>query len=46
LKKDSKLIEIPDILIAATAQANQLKLATLNKKHFERINSLEIVIKN
>ena len=46
LKKDSKLIEIPDILIAATAQANQLKLATLNKKHFERINSLEIIIKN
>jgi tRNA(fMet)-specific endonuclease VapC len=45
LKKDNKLIEIPDILIGATAQSNNLKLATLNKKHFERIKSLEIIVK-
>jgi tRNA(fMet)-specific endonuclease VapC len=45
LKKDNKLIEIPDILIGATAQASNIKLATLNKKHFERIKSLEIIVK-
>jgi tRNA(fMet)-specific endonuclease VapC len=44
LKKDNKLIEIPDILIGATAQVNNLRLATLNKKHFERIKSLELII--
>jgi tRNA(fMet)-specific endonuclease VapC len=44
LKKDNKLIEIPDILIGAIAKANNLKLATLNKKHFERIKELEIII--
>jgi tRNA(fMet)-specific endonuclease VapC len=45
LKKENKLIEIPDILIGATAQASNIKLATLNKKHFERIKSLEIIVK-
>jgi predicted nucleic acid-binding protein len=37
------MIEIPDMLIGATAKANNLKLATLNKKHFERIKNLEII---
>jgi tRNA(fMet)-specific endonuclease VapC len=45
LKTDNKLIEIPDILIGATAKGNNLKLATLNKKHFERIKNLEIIVK-
>ena len=44
LKYDNKLIEIPDILIGATAKANELKLATLNKKHFERIKNLELIL--
>lgn len=44
LKADNKLIEIPDILIAATAKANNLKLATFNKKHFERIKGLELIL--
>jgi len=43
LRKDNKLIEIPDILIAATALQNNVPIATLNKKHFERINGLQIV---
>jgi len=43
LKHDSKLIELPDLFIGATAVANQLKIATLNKKHFERIVGLEVV---
>lgn len=43
LKLDNKLIEIPDILIGSTAMANKIKLATLNRKHFERIEGLEII---
>jgi predicted nucleic acid-binding protein len=43
LKLKNKLIEIPDILIAGTAMTNKLPLATLNLKHFERIDGLEIV---
>ena len=43
LKQTSKLIELPDLLIGATALGNQRKIATLNKKHFERIAGLEIV---
>ena len=43
LKIKNKLIEIPDILIAATAINNGLKLATNNNKHFARIQNLEIV---
>lgn len=43
LKRKSKLIEIPDIFIAATAISNSMKLATLNTKHFDRIDNLELV---
>jgi len=43
LKAKNKLIEVPDIFIGATALANNLKIATLNRKHFERIPGLEIV---
>jgi len=43
LKKKNKLIEMPDILIGATARAHALKLATINKKHFNRIQGLELV---
>jgi predicted nucleic acid-binding protein len=42
LKQDSKLIGISDILIAATAIANDLPLATFNRKHFERIRDLRL----
>ena len=42
LKLKNKLIELPDIVIAATAVANNLKIATLNKKHFDRIEGLII----
>ena len=43
LKSKNQMIEIPDILIGATAIANELPLATLNKKHFERIENLILV---
>ncbi|MFN0176952.1 MAG: type II toxin-antitoxin system VapC family toxin [Saprospiraceae bacterium] len=45
LKKVSKQIDFPDLLIAATAQQNGLPLATLNIKHFSRIEGLEVVSK-
>ena len=43
LKRKRKQIEIADLFIAATAIANNLPFATLNKKHFDRIDSLNIV---
>jgi predicted nucleic acid-binding protein len=44
LKKSGMLIESEDLLIAATALANQMKLATGNVKHFNRIDGLELVV--
>ena len=43
LKRESRQIAIPDLLIAATAVLNKMPLATLNKRHFERITTLELV---
>jgi predicted nucleic acid-binding protein len=43
LKHNNQLIEIPDILIGSTAIVNKIKLATLNRKHFERIEGLDII---
>lgn len=43
LKRKRKQIAIPDLFIAATAMENSLDIATLNKKHFERIDGLTIV---
>ena len=43
LKRKRKLIDTADLFIAATALANNLPFATLNKKHFNRIDELNIV---
>ena len=43
LKRKRKQIAIPDLFIAATAILNNLPFATLNKKHFERIEGLNII---
>ncbi len=43
LKRQRKLIDIPDLFIAATALASNLPIATLNKKHFDRIEGLILV---
>jgi predicted nucleic acid-binding protein len=43
LKKISKQIDTPDLMIAACAVPHGLKLATFNAKHFGRIEGLEIV---
>jgi predicted nucleic acid-binding protein len=43
LKQKRKQIDLADLFIAATALANYLAFATLNKKHFERIDELKII---
>lgn len=43
LKQNGQLIAAEDLLIGATALQNQLKLATGNSRHFERINGLILV---
>ena len=43
LKHKRKQIDLADLFIAATAITNNLPFATLNRKHFERIDLLVIV---
>ncbi len=43
LKEKRQQIAIPDLFIAATAIAHNMHFATLNRKHFDRIDSLNIV---
>lgn len=42
LKTSNKLIDMADILIASVAIRNEVSLATLNKKHFQRIEFLDL----
>jgi tRNA(fMet)-specific endonuclease VapC len=43
LKRINKLLDAPDLFIAASAIANEMQLATLNEKHFSRIKGLKLV---
>jgi predicted nucleic acid-binding protein len=43
LRRRNQMIELPDILIGATAKLHHLELATLNPKHFKRIEHLDLV---
>ena len=43
LKQKRKQIDLADLFIAATSISNNLPFATLNKKHFERVDGLHIV---
>ncbi|MDR2117457.1 MAG: type II toxin-antitoxin system VapC family toxin [Planctomycetaceae bacterium] len=43
LKIKQKTIDIADILIAATALTIDVPIATINRRHFEQIDGLEIV---
>jgi tRNA(fMet)-specific endonuclease VapC len=43
LLRKNKMIDIADLLIGATAVAHALPIASLNIKHFERINGLEVI---
>lgn len=42
LQQKSKQIDMADLFIAATAMSNNLPIATLNKKHFDRIEGLQL----
>ena len=43
LKKQNKLIDTIDILIAATALTHSLKIVTLNRDHFIRFQNLRMI---
>lgn len=43
LKRKRKQINLADLFIAATAMTQSLSIATLNKKHFDRIDGLDII---
>jgi len=43
LKRKNLLIDMEDIMIAATALVRTLPLVTLNRKHFERIDGLKLI---
>ena len=43
LKKKRKQIDLADLFIAATAIANNMALATLNSKHFDRVDTLTLI---
>ena len=43
LKKRRMKIAIADLFIAATAISNKLPIATLNRKHFERVDALKLI---
>lgn len=43
LKKKRKQIDLADLFIAATAAAHNLPLVTLNRKHFDRIDGLQLI---
>ena len=43
LRKRNKVIDFADLLIGSTALAHSIPLATLNKKHFERISDLKLI---
>lgn len=43
LKRKRKQIDLADLFIAATAVAYHFPLATLNRKHFDRIDALKLI---
>lgn len=43
LRQRNQMIDLPDILIGATAKTHQLELATLNARHFMRIEHLDVL---
>lgn len=43
LRAQNRLIDLPDILIGATAISNNLRIATLNRAHFGRIRGLNLI---
>ena len=44
LKRKRKQLDFADLFIAATALTFELPIATLNKKHFERVDNLSLIL--
>jgi len=44
LRQKNVRLESSDLFIAATAIANDLPLATLNRKHFEQVDGLRLLV--
>ena len=44
LIKRNRIIDLADLLIGTIALTHNFPVATLNQKHFERINGLKIVM--
>lgn len=43
LKKKSKQLNLADLFIASTAMSHTVPIATLNKKHFDRVPGLNVI---
>ncbi|MBI2207963.1 type II toxin-antitoxin system VapC family toxin [Candidatus Woesearchaeota archaeon] len=43
LEKKGSMIDLPDIMIAAIAKANNQSIVTRNSKHFSRIEDLKVL---
>src|SRR5205085_6529589 len=43
LKRKRKQIDLADLFIAATAVTNKLPFVTLNRKHFDKIDTLQLI---
>lgn len=43
LKRESKILEFKDLIIGTTALYHNFPLATLNEKHFGRIDGLQLI---
>jgi tRNA(fMet)-specific endonuclease VapC len=43
LKRSRKQIDIADLFIAASALQHELPLASLNTKHFDRVDGIELI---
>ena len=46
LKRSNKMIDLADLLIAATAKSHKIPLATINIKHFSRVKGLKLLKNN
>ena len=43
LNRTRKQIDLPDLLTAATAITHSLSIETFNRKHFDRIDNLDVI---
>ena len=44
LEKKGKMIDAYDLIVAATALERKSQVATLNRKHFDRVPGLRVIV--